>query len=350
MPRGRQETAGQSAWHESHMACRPGKTPQTSPNHPEEILCPTICYVFYICIYIYIKNIVGISLYSCNLISKAALFQSESNRYCPLARFPSFALHLSVFPACNFWLGPFGLSALGPVGHLAIGICVYIWYNYEMYNSHMQVCHFAQRRKLPYIYIYICIVIVSLCFISWHVRLGEWSFSTWCKVDGMLMDTSLWLLKCIGMPCCEFGLACANTSKSLQTWYGSWLKFLFVTSLMQLDNLARASPICTYFPNPSMRCSEIQWFQMLWVPQIPLWHRDLFSSSLFSKLDFTQPPFVEEATEKSSVAQTSGYKSQKESQAVQSTDELVPFLLHHELLAFKCLHGCLELPNLRWRK
>lgn len=128
-----------------------------------------------------------------------------------------------------------------------------------MYNSHMQVCHFAQRGKLPYIYI--CIVIVSLCFISWHVRLGEWSFSTWCKVDGMLMDTSLLLLKCIGMPCCEFGLACANTSKSLQTWYGSWFKFLFVTSLMQLDNLARASPICTYFPNPSMRCSEIRWFQ-----------------------------------------------------------------------------------------
>ena len=139
-------------------------------------------------IYIYTHTYVffsGISLYLCNLISKAALFQSESNRYCPLARFPSFALHLSVFPACNFWLGPFGLSASGPVGHLAIGICVYIWYNYVMYDSHMQVCHFAQRGKLPYIYMYShrFIMFHFMTCPTWWVELFN-LMQSWWNVDG----------------------------------------------------------------------------------------------------------------------------------------------------------------------
>lgn len=154
------------------------------------------------------------------------------------------------------------------------------------------------------------------------------------------MDTSLLLLKCIGMPCCEFGLACANTSKSLQTWYGSWF-----TNLMQLDNLARSSPICTCFPTPSMRCSEILWCQ----------NRLLTLSSRNSSL--TSPFFIaffkaglHRAGYAFCVAQTSGSKSQKESQEHSS---LSPFFSTTSFLpsnAFTAALNCCQIcdENRKW--
>lgn len=182
MPRGRQETAGQSAWHESHMACRPGKTPQTSPNHPEETLCPTICYVFYIffcwyCIVLMQSNISGGAV--SEWVQQMQQVQYSTAPWLCISAF---------FLPVTFGLDP--SASVRQVGHLA-GICVY-WYNY-VYTSHMQVCHFAQRGKLPCMHMYVIIYIIynSHSFIMFHfMTCPTWwvelfnLMQSWWNVDG----------------------------------------------------------------------------------------------------------------------------------------------------------------------
>ena len=152
------------------------------------------------------------------------------------------------------------------------------------------------------------------------------------------------------MPHCEFGLACTNTSKSLQTWHGSCFKFLSVTGVRFCNLTIWLGAVWSAHTSPIIPIHEIFWDPSISKLFDIIWHHyhHHFPNHPFFKA-WLHTASVEEA-QKSSVAQTwISWESQAVQLSVSPFFSANSFLLSNFLTAALLQRHCRNRNDGKWK-